>query len=207
MYVKICGITSVEIAVESFAAGADMIGMVYYPPSPRHIEMRQAGRILDAVENFRECGKKIVLVVVDELPEEVDARFDYVQVHGKIQADVISGIKCGIIKVVKEYRELENLMAGNEKIPVEQLFILEMSSGILPGGNGTKWNWSAAKPFCKRFKTLIAGGITPDNVVELIKAVEPFGVDVSSGVESAAGIKNLNKIKKLMENIKKYIPQ
>jgi phosphoribosylanthranilate isomerase len=203
VYVKICGVVDAGVAVDCFDAGADMVGMVYYPPSPRHVEMQQAKHILNAIEKFHKQEKKTVLVVADKLPDEIDPRFDYVQIHGKINADLINTIKCDIIRVVRDYREFENLLAGDEKIPADQLFILEMSHGILPGGNGTKWDWSKAKPFCKRFKTLIAGGITPDNVEEAIKETEPFGVDVSSGVESVAGIKDMTKIKKLL-NIAKY---
>jgi phosphoribosylanthranilate isomerase len=203
VYVKICGITEAGVALECFGAGADMIGVVYFPPSPRHVETEQASRILNAVENFIKNGRKAVLVVVDVLPEEIDDRFDYVQIHGKMNADLIDRIKCKMIRVVKEERELASLMLSDEMILADQLFILEMSRGILPGGNGTKWNWSAARPFCKRFKTLIAGGVTPENVAEMIKEAAPFGVDVSTGVESAVGIKDLAKIKKLINNAKK----
>jgi phosphoribosylanthranilate isomerase len=199
MYVKICGITRADIAVNCFEAGADMIGLVYYPPSPRHVEVEQLGQILDAVKNFRNRGGKVVLVVVNELPNEIDARFDYVQIHGKIREDSIDKINCGIIRVVKKHDEMKSLLNGNEAIPADQLFILEMSHGILPGGNGTKWNWSEAQPFCKRFRTLIAGGITPENAAKVFNETKPFGIDVSSGVELTAGIKDMTKVKKIIK--------
>jgi phosphoribosylanthranilate isomerase len=202
MYIKICGITRSEIAVGCFESGADMIGVVYYPPSPRHVSELQANQILNDVAVFREKGKKVVLVVVDELPKKIDERFDYVQIHSKIRDELVSKIDCGIIRVVREFAELENLINGNEIISEEQLFILEMSRGILPGGNGKKWNWSMAKPFCKRFKTLIAGGVNPDNVAEVINSAKPFGVDVSSGVEFSAGIKDMTKVKKIIKIVK-----
>ncbi|MDR1477907.1 MAG: phosphoribosylanthranilate isomerase [Planctomycetaceae bacterium] len=205
MYVKICGITGAGVAVDCLDEGADMIGVVYYPPSPRHVEIDQSRKILDAAENFRECGKKVVLVIVDELPNEIDPRFDYVQIHGAINKNLIDKIDCGIIRVVKTNLEMTYLLNSSRlqnpeaEHATEQLFILEMSKGILPGGNGAKWNWSEAKPFCERFKTLIAGGVTTDNITEVFDQTKPYGIDVSSGAELAPGIKDLSKVKKIIK--------
>jgi phosphoribosylanthranilate isomerase len=192
-----------DAAVSCFDAGADMLGVIYYPPSPRHVEIEQASCILDAVEKFRSKGKKITLVVVNELPEIIDTRFDYIQIHGKIEVDLIKSIRSKIIRVIRDIKQMENLLLCEETILPEQLFILELSRGMLPGGNGASWNWPDAKQFCQKFKSLIAGGVTPENVEEIIKSAEPFGVDVSSGVETTAGVKDMNKIKKLIDTVKK----
>ena len=75
----------------------------------------------------------------------------------------------------------------------------------MPGGNGAAWDWSLAKPFCELFPTLIAGGITPENVSEVIRQVSPCGIDISSGVESSPGVKDMDKVRQLIENVHRAI--
>jgi phosphoribosylanthranilate isomerase len=77
----------------------------------------------------------------------------------------------------------------------------------LPGGNGAAWDWSAARPFCERYPTFIAGGVTPKNVVDVIQSANPFGIDVSSGVESSLGVKDMDKVKRLIEQVRSYSPK
>jgi len=193
--VKICGITSPETAIACLEAGADMIGLVHYPPSPRHISPSQIHEILVAVERAG-LTQHIVLVVVDQLPDEIHPRIDYIQIHGKIQPPVpMSGIH-----VVKDYETFTHLL----KLPMEtqsHLYVLEMSEGLLPGGNGEAWDWSLARPFCERYPTLIAGGVTPENVTDVIRLANPFGIDISSGVESAPGVKDMDKVKCLIDAV------
>ena len=71
----------------------------------------------------------------------------------------------------------------------------------MPGGNGAAWDWSLAKPFCELLPTLIAGGITPENVAEIIRQINPCGIDVSSGVESSPGVKDIDKVKRLTDAV------
>ena len=75
----------------------------------------------------------------------------------------------------------------------------------MPGGNGIAWDWSIAWPFCERYPTLIAGGVTPENVAEVIRLANPDGIDVSSGVESSPGVKDIDKVKQLIENVHQAI--
>ncbi len=206
MLIKICGITSPNTAVACLEAGADMIGLVYYPPSPRHVDETKIREILDAVEPFRERGKKAVLVVVDQLPNEIDSRMDFIQSYG----NECSNISIPKIHVVKERTIFDASLAtipNGPSAPTEStpLYCLEMSSGILPGGNGAAWDWSLARPFCAHYPTLLAGGITPENVREAIRLAQPYGIDVSSGVESAPGIKDIDEIKRLIENVHQYV--
>ena len=193
MRVKICGITTPETAIACLKAGADMIGLVHYPPSPRHVDVAQIREILDAVAQHGQT----VLVVVDQLPEEIDSRITYIQSYGKTRHDVLMSP----IHVVKDYESFTHLL---ESPPgkSEELYCLEMSEGRLPGGNGAAWDWSLARPFCERYPTFIAGGITPDNVAEVIRQVNPYGVDVSSSIESLPGVKDLDKVKRLMDAVR-----
>ena len=233
--VKICGITTPETAIACFEAGASMIGLVHYPPSPRHVDVAQIRAILDAVEPFLlHIGLEAVLVVVDRLPEEIDERLHYLQVYGNIPPDELQrkDIPPCSIQVINDDETITRLCNSCIKkscatgLTFESLYFgttplleefschdrgaplyccLEMSHGMLPGGNGAAWDWSIAKPFCKRFPTFIAGGVTPENVADVIRSATPYGIDVSSGVESSPGVKDMDKVKRLIENVHKAL--
>ena len=195
MLIKICGITSPETAIACLEAGAHLIGLVHYPPSPRHVDVAQMHNILDAVQPY---NARSVLVVVDQLPEEdVVSRFALLQSYGTVRHDV----SIPQMHVVKDYDTFMRLLES--PIKTEDYFVLEMSKGLLPGGNGAAWDWSLAKPFCERYPTFIAGGVTPENVADVIRLAAPLGIDVSSGVESAPGVKDIDKVKQLMENVRR----
>ena len=201
--IKICGITSPETAVACFHAGAQYIGLVHYPPSPRHVGATQIREILDALGEYG----RYVLVVVDQLPDDdIVSRFHLVQVYGTLRSDV----SIPRIQVVKDHATLTRILESptqdweTRQPPSEtniSCYCLEISEGLLPGGNGAAWDWSIARSFCERFPTFLAGGITPDNVAEAIRLANPYGIDVSSGVESAPGIKDMDKVKRLIKNI------
>jgi phosphoribosylanthranilate isomerase len=174
-----------------------MIGLVHYAPSPRHVGDAVTNSILNAVEPFRKIGKKVALVVVDSISDDLDPRIDYVQVHGNLD----TGLPCSIIRAVKDWETFEQLLLAPVQPACDLLYVLEMSTGKLPGGNGAAWDWSQAQPFCKRFPTLLAGGITPENVREAINQAMPYGIDVSSGVESSPGIKDMDKVNRLIHAV------
>jgi phosphoribosylanthranilate isomerase len=201
MYIKICGITTPEMARRCFEIGADMIGLIYYPPSPRHVDVSKIREILDAAEPFRQQERQTALVVVDSLPDEIDSRIDFVQLHGSVSGE----FSAKRIQVIKDCQTRDRLLDESAtKILKDSLYLLEMSQGFLPGGNGVSWNWSEAREFCKRFPTFLAGGITPDNVLDAITQAEPYGIDVSSGVELSPGVKDFNKVQQLIEKIISY---
>ena len=234
-FVKICGITTPETAIACFEAGASMIGLVHFPPSPRHRDVAQIREILDAVEPFLlHASRDVVLVAVDQLPEEIDPRINYLQVYGNISPDELrrDDLPSNGIQVIKDTETIARLCGAcaskscTTGLTFESLYfgsvpklesyscncqnspsyyVLEISEGALPGGNGIAWDWSQAKPFCERFPTLIAGGITPENVAEVIRQAHPVGVDVSSGVESSPGVKDMDKVRLLIENVHQVI--
>ena len=198
MLVKICGITTPETAIACCNAGADMLGLVYYPPSPRHVSESQIHTILDALED----RGRYVLVVVDQLPDDdIISRFHFVQVYGNKPND----IAIPRIHVVKDHETFIRLLESPPGRVNPPYYCLEMSQGSLPGGNGAAWDWSVARPFCERFPTFIAGGITPKNVADVIRLANPYAIDVSSGVESSPGIKDRDKVKRLIENVRGII--
>jgi phosphoribosylanthranilate isomerase len=203
MLIKICGITTPEDAIACFKAGADMIGLVHYPPSPRHVDATEICEIVNAVRG-RQKGPPmhIALVVVDQypkLPHATHQLIRYLQNYGDKK------LKCSDpfqspIHVVKDYDMFTRLLDSTP--PQAEYYCLEMSKGTLPGGNGAAWDWSVARPFCERYQTLIAGGITPDNVAEVIRQANPYGIDVSSGVESSPGVKDIDKVNRLMDAVR-----
>ena len=204
--IKICGITTPDAAIACFDAGANMIGLVHYPPSPRHVS---ATRICEILDDLGDYGR-YVLVVVDQLPdEEIVSRFHLIQAYGGIQ-----GVSVPHIQVVKDYETFIRILESpTEDWEIRQpssesdipLYCLEMSQGLLPGGNGAAWDWSLARPFCERYPTFIAGGITPENVADVIRLANPYVIDVSSGVESSPGVKDMDKVRRLIENVHKAI--
>jgi Phosphoribosylanthranilate isomerase len=213
MFVKICGITTPDIAAQCFELGADMIGLVYYRPSPRHVDTEQIREIVRAVAPFRHRGKLVTLVVMDsESPEvmrlldEHANEIDCLQLHGGQQSFSSTNHNIHLIRVVRDEQKCWQLVQRHENVernvkPDLPQYILELSHGALPGGNGKSWNWSNARSFCERFSALIAGGVSADNIGEIICESSPFGVDLSSGVESSPGGKDINKLKHFFETL------
>ena len=184
-FVKICGVTVPETAIACFEAGATMIGLVHYPPSPRHVDVAQIREILDAAEPFLSCaGRDAVLVVVDQLPEEIDSRINALQIYGNVEPDNLQrdDIPPCTIQVIRDNETIVRLCNSHVAKPrdagltFESLYFgfmppgesscqcrnapayycIEMSQGMLPGGNGAAWDWSIARPFCERYPTFIA---------------------------------------------------
>ena len=209
MLIKICGITSPKTAIACLEAGADMIGLVYYPPSPRHVDETKISEILAAVTPFRQGGSRAILVVVDQLPGEIVSNsVDGMQLYRDIQADEYERYRFPdlTIRVVRDVATLSGLLKSSAEREHGRRFLLELSQGILPGGNGAAWDWSKARPFCERYPAFLAGGITPENVIDAIRQADPYGIDVSSGVESAPGIKDMNKVRRLIDTVREFQP-
>ena len=211
MFVKICGIKTPEVAAQCFEFGADMIGLVHYPPSPRHVDAEQIRAITKVVASFRRCGKFLTLVVVDPEPTEImrlldtcEGEIDCLQLHGKQQTSSLPDCGVNLIRVVRDEQTCQTLVQQNQGIPRKTKpglpqYVFELSRGTLPGGNGKSWNWSNARSFCECFPTLIAGGVSSDNIGDVVREAAPFGVDLSSGVESSPGIKDINKLQRFFE--------
>ena len=227
MIVKICGITSPETAVACFELGADMIGLVHFPPSQRHLDLPALADITSTIAPLRESGKKIVLLIVDKNAQKVmrildvcDNQFDFVQFYGEETEAERLEKHVRVLRPVRDaatcirlqtsgFRLQEEVSSANPEArsPVSEAspevrYVVELAPGLYPGGNGLSWDWSNAAPFCRKFPTLLAGGITPDNVSDAIRLANPYGIDVSSGVEFSPGIKDIDKVRRLIENIR-----
>jgi phosphoribosylanthranilate isomerase len=196
MFVKICGITRVEDARAACAAGASALGFVFWPKSPRSIEPDKARAIIESIPSSIES----VGVFVDRPVNEVNdiARavgLTRVQLHGDESAADAARIDRPVIKAVSLDR------GGLPPGPWRQdmMWLIDAHDPELRGGTGRRADWSAAAAVAATRRVLLAGGLTPATVGEAIARVRPFGIDVSSGVESAPGLKDHRRLEALFE--------
>lgn len=201
--IKICGITNKVDALAAAALGVDMLGFVFYNKSKRYIDSSVAEDIIN------ELSPKIakVGVFVNEEKENVikiaeDALLDTLQFHGDETPEYCSYFK-DKYKTIKAFRlkTRADLKKVNDYDVDYYLFDTYQSDCI--GGTGKRFDWTMLKDFELLKPMILSGGLDPDNVKFAIKEVAPFAVDVSSGVESAPGKKDVKLLKKFVENVRK----
>lgn len=190
--VKICGITNPEDAMAAVEAGADALGFVFFPGSPRCISPEQAAVIIRRLPPFVQT----VGLFVNEEPATVNlvadrCGLDLVQLHGEETPDYCAAVTRRIIKAfrVKDASSLDEM--ANYRVAAS---LLDAWSPAAHGGTGTTFNWDIAAAAAAAQTIILAGGLTPENVAGAIAAVRPYAVDVSSGVESAPGKKDNRKL-------------
>ncbi len=194
--VKICGITRSEDARFAVEVGADVVGIVFYPGSPRYVKTSDAVNIVAAAHD---AGGKVAGVFVNEKPRDVDymcrkLKLDLVQLHGHESPVDYKNLGVPIIKAihVKEALPIDRIEEWTGKA---FLFLFEGASSTY-GGAGASFDFTMLSSLRLSTPFLIAGGLTPANVGDVVRAVRPYGVDVSSGVESGnPGVKDHEKIK------------
>ncbi|MGQ9546166.1 MAG: phosphoribosylanthranilate isomerase [Dehalococcoidia bacterium] len=209
--VKICGIKDKSHAMTAVEAGADFIGLVF-APSPRQISPAQAREIAGCVKKSSNTTK-IVGVFVNAPTSQVNevANFcalDWVQLSGDESWEYCHELKKAIIKVIhissgkKADEILADIERGYELLPEKELVcLLDSRVEGAYGGTGQVFDWQLARGVSVRFPVMIAGGLTAANVGQLIRAVKPWGVDVSTGVESN-GLKDASKIKAFVKAVR-----
>jgi len=206
--VKVCGIRSLPEARVALEAGANLLGFIFWKPGKRFIAPSDAARIISALRS-QSRDWSAVGVFVDPQPDEVDAitalcDLDYVQLSGEEPVDVVAAMPRPTLKAL-------HVRAGHEAAAADIVatnalgahrYLLDTHSDALPGGTGRAFDWDALRaigPSC-----LVAGGLRPDNVVHALATLEPFGVDVSSGVESPDGSKDPRLIRAFLEAVRGY---
>ena len=204
--VKICGITNLGDAFAAVDYGADALGFVFYKGSPRHITSRDAAAIIKKLPPFTTT----VGVFVDEKPKNIEkiirqTCIDVVQFHGNEPPE-----KCdcsrSLIKAIR-VKSLESLDPLNNYKDKVAAFLLDTFTPDALGGTGQIFNWDIAI-YAKQFgKIILAGGLTPQNVIDAVKMVQPYGVDVSSGIESKKGKKDQKKMRLFIETVKSTITE
>jgi phosphoribosylanthranilate isomerase len=200
--IKICGLTRVAEARVCVDAGADAIGLVFYPPSPRFVLTVQAAEIAAAV------SKRAVTVgvFVDETYETIiryaeDCQLQAVQLHGQESPALVRRLRRHDLTVIKTLFHTREPSFNEAADYDASAFLLECGSGRLPGGNAATWPWQTARDIDRHKPVILAGGLTPENVSTAIRLGSPEAVDVSSGVESEPGRKISSKIKSFINAV------
>jgi len=194
--VKICGLTNVEQALGCAALGADAIGCVFYPKSPRHLTEQQAKGICTAMPK----GVKTVGVFVNEtlsyIMRKVErCRLTAVQLHGQESPELVKRLLNENLMVIKAlFLETAPALKAAQNYEASA-FLVECGRGTRPGGNALTWDWKQAKQMAPIYPLILAGGLSPENVSLAVAACSPAAVDVSSGVEKSPGQKDLEKVK------------
>lgn len=197
---KICGITRIEDALAAVEQGADAIGLVFYAPSPRSVSLEQAAAISAALPPF----VSVVALFVNPTPTEVNAvlskvGIDVLQFHGdESEADCVQ-YSLPYLKAIRVKSDT-NLIQYAQTYQSAKALLLDTYSEHAVGGTGQVFDWSLI-PSNLPIPMILAGGLTPENVADAVKRVQPYAVDVSGGVEASKGIKDSVKIAAFMAAI------
>ena len=198
---KICGITRIEDALAAVAAGADAIGFVFYAKSPRAVTAVQARAIIAALPPFVTTVGLFVNASACELNETLDAvPLDLLQFHGDETPEQCEGYHRPYIKALRVKAGDDIAGACNAYASASGILLDAYVEGV-PGGTGQAFDWSLIPQGLSR-PIILAGGLTVDNVVQAIDQVRPYAVDVSGGVEKSKGIKDYDKIRAFMHNVR-----
>jgi len=197
--VKICGFTEPNNARDAALAGVDAIGLVFYDKSPRNVDIHSAQKIIEALPPFI---NRVGLFVnanpsfIDEILCEVP--LDTLQFHGDESVLDCAQYQMPFIKSLRVKPDT-NVKEIAENFSSASALLLDSFSPSSYGGTGESFDWSLA---CVKISLpiILAGGLTVDNVADAIKQVNPYAVDASSGVESAPGVKDIDKIEAFIRN-------
>lgn len=201
--IKICGITNEADAILCAEAGADFLGFIFVPSSPRHIEPEKAGEI---VRRLRESANapKIVGVFQDASADSIReignvVFLDLVQLHGNESDDDISDLGMPAIKAL----HVGATMPDTHAAPNAAWLLFDTFDERRGGGTGRRFDWSLLATYDRSKPFFLSGGLTPDNVVAAVSLVRPEAIDVASGVEASPGIKDHDKVARLFERVRR----
>ena len=197
---KICGITRIEDALAAAEAGADAIGLVFYPKSPRAVSIQQARDIVAALPAFVTTVGLFVNAGRGELNEILDAvPLDLLQFHGDETPADCESFHRPYIKALRVQPGDDIAVLAAPYANARGILLDTYVSGV-PGGTGAAFDWSLV-PHDLSQPVILAGGLSADNVQAAIKQVRPYAVDVSGGVEASKGIKDAAKIRAFMQAV------
>ena len=207
--IKICGLKTEEAVDKAVALGASHIGFIFFPKSPRNIEPSDAGRLADRVRG----RVKIVAVTVnadnDDLDEIVDQLApDILQLHGSESPERVLNVKAVYgLPVMKAFsvRDADDLKKIEPYIGIADRFLFDAkppAGSELPGGNGVSFDWTLLQSLDGNVDYMLSGGLNKDNVAEALAVTRAPGIDISSGVESAPGVKDAAMIDAFFDAVK-----
>jgi phosphoribosylanthranilate isomerase len=202
--VKICGITNFSDAQAAVDAGANALGLNFYPRSPRFIAKADAARIrIRLPEEVESVGVFVNASAADVAAMYRDVRFSAAQLHGNETPELVAELS-RMLKVIKAFR------VGAD-FPLEQLeeyrgasaFLLDAAEAGQYGGTGNTTDWAVARKAAATHRIILAGGLKLENVGEAIRLVRPYGVDVASGVETKPGRKDHGKLREFIQEVRR----
>jgi phosphoribosylanthranilate isomerase len=201
--IKICGIRDEESAFAAADAGADAIGLVFYRQSPRYIEPEEAWQLVGMLPPFLSSVGLFVNADLDRfITTEELCPTDMSQLHGQESEDLVRQCGPNVIKAIRyDAATIAAELAKWNRVDEVDAILVDGSMG----GQGTSFDWSglgAARATLDK-PLILAGGLTPENVGEAIRLVQPFAVDVSSGVESAPGVKDPELIERFCRAVRR----
>jgi phosphoribosylanthranilate isomerase len=200
MPIKICGLTRLDDCLAAVDAGADTLGFNFYPRSPRRLTPEDCALLVADLAR-RAAPVKTVGIFVNQAPAEVAALLDrcgldLAQLHGDERPESLAALRGRAFMALSDPDpSLDRLEALARISPGRPAFLIDALVPGAYGGTGQTADWDRARAIAARYPILLAGGLTPDNVAAAIAAVQPWGVDVASGVESAPGQKDHAKIR------------
>jgi phosphoribosylanthranilate isomerase len=212
--IKICGITNIDDACCAAEAGADFLGFVFYAPSPRFVTAQQAAAIVRGVRGeFGARAPRSVGVFVDESVAHVEAvleavGLDLAQLHGSESPAEVQRLLPRAFKALRPRtrEEAEAAVAAYASVVSDDQtmpqFLIDAYHPQQFGGTGLPADLALAASLAHRFRLLLAGGLAPETVGPAVERVRPWGVDVSSGVERARGLKDHVRIRAFVEAVR-----
>lgn len=198
--VKICGITRHDDAQVAVEAGADMLGFIFYPPSPRYLDPEHAREIVDRLPP----EIKTVGVFVNESAAAITrivqtSGVRVVQLHGDERPELCQTLSWPVVKAFRFTSQVRPEMMADYDVDA---FLVEGFHDSLYGGAGAQADWPQVATLHSYGRIILAGGLTPENVQEAVRVVQPYAVDVGGGVEAEPGKKDWRKVRMFVQQAK-----
>jgi len=197
MFVKICGITRLEDAAVAVSLGASAVGFIFWPGSPRQIAPPDAAAIAGSLPQRVWKVGVFVDAVADDIRRVVEeVRLTAVQLHGSETPAYAATLDARVIKAMAlDHVQGPEALDEWPGVPI----LLDAHDPLRKGGTGRTIDWIRARELASRHDVILAGGLRPENVADAIARVRPYGIDVSSGVETSPGLKDHDKLRSLFE--------
>jgi phosphoribosylanthranilate isomerase len=204
MFVKICGITRREDALHAAEHGATALGFIFWPKSPRYIQPNEAAGIIAALPSSVTAVGVFVNESIDGIRDVVERTgIGAVQLHGDEEPAYAEQLGWPLLRSVT----VDDAERTCATWPADTTFLVDAADPERRGGTGNAIDWNRAAALARRCRLVLAGGLDPANVADAIGLVRPFGVDVSSGVEDAPGVKNRDKMTRFLESARSALEQ
>lgn len=197
MFAKVCGLTRLTDALHAVKHGATSVGFVFWPKSPRFIAPDLAAAIIRELPGTVIAVGVFVNQPIDEITRiAAQTGIAAIQLHGDEPPAYAPALPWPVLRATA----LEEANGSMMDWPPDTLILLDVHDPVRRGGTGRTIDWSRAAGIAAGRRVVLAGGLTPDNVGAAIETVRPYGVDVSSGVEEAPGVKDFDKVARFLEN-------